>query len=71
MKPVFEKVPHRDWESFHCETVHGPDYGTRWHFHPEYQLTLAIRSLLKSKLFAAASRGICPVAEGHPSSRWL
>lgn len=44
MKPVFEKVPHRDWESFHCETVHGPDYGTRWHFHPEYQLTLAIRS---------------------------
>lgn len=44
MKPVFEKVPHRDWESFHCETVHGPDYGTRWHFHPEYQITLAIRS---------------------------
>jgi hypothetical protein len=24
--------------------VHGPDYGTRWHFHPEYQITLAIRS---------------------------
>jgi AraC-like DNA-binding protein len=44
MKPVFEKVPHRDWESFHCEIIHGPDYGTRWHFHPEYQITLAIRS---------------------------
>jgi len=44
MKPVFEKVPRRDWESFHCEVVHGPDYGTRWHFHPEFQLTLAIRS---------------------------
>ncbi|MBE2283850.1 MAG: helix-turn-helix transcriptional regulator [Prosthecobacter sp.] len=44
MKPVFEKVPKRQWESFHCEVVHGPDYGTRWHFHPEYQLTLAIES---------------------------
>lgn len=44
MKPVFEKVPRRDWESFHCESVHGPDYGTRWHFHPEFQITLAIRS---------------------------
>jgi len=44
MKPVFEKVPRRDWESFHCEVIEGPDYGTRWHFHPEYQLTLALRS---------------------------
>ena len=44
MKPVFEKVPRRQWESFHCEVIEGPDYGTRWHFHPEYQLTLAIRS---------------------------
>jgi AraC-like DNA-binding protein len=44
MKPVFEKVPKRQWESFHCEVVRGPDYGTRWHFHPEYQLTLAIKS---------------------------
>jgi AraC-like DNA-binding protein len=43
-KPVLERVPHREWESFHCEELHGPDYGTRWHFHPEYQLTLAIRS---------------------------
>ncbi len=44
MKPVFEKVPKRQWESFHCEVVRGPDYGTRWHFHPEYQLTLALES---------------------------
>lgn len=44
MKPVFEKVPQRQWESFHCEEIRGPDYGTRWHFHPEYQITLAIRS---------------------------
>ena len=44
MKAVFEKVPQRQWESFHCEEIIGPDYGTRWHFHPEFQLTLAIRS---------------------------
>ncbi len=44
MKPVFEKVPLREGESFHCEVICGPDYGTRWHFHPEFQLTLAIRS---------------------------
>lgn len=44
MKPVFEKVPLGAGESFHCEVVRGPDYGTRWHFHPEHQLTLAIRS---------------------------
>ena len=44
MKPVFEKVPRRDWESFHCELIQGSDYGTRWHFHPEFQLTLAVRS---------------------------
>jgi AraC-like DNA-binding protein len=44
MKPVFEKVPRHQWESFHCEVIHGPDYGTRWHFHPEYQITLANRS---------------------------
>lgn len=44
MKPVFEKVPKKQWESFHCEVIHGPDYGTRWHSHPEYQLTLAVQS---------------------------
>ncbi len=44
MKPVFEKVPLGAGESFHCEVVRGPDYSTRWHFHPEHQLTLALRS---------------------------
>lgn len=44
MKPVFEKVPQRQWESFHCEVIRGPDYGTRWHFHPEFQITLALKS---------------------------
>ncbi len=44
MKPVFEKVPVGVGESFHCEVVRGTDYGTRWHFHPEHQITLALRS---------------------------
>lgn len=44
MKPVFEKVPLGSGESFHCEVVRGPDYATRWHFHPEHQITLALRS---------------------------
>ena len=44
MKPVFEKVPQRQWESFHCEVIRGADYGTRWHFHPEFQITLALKS---------------------------
>ncbi len=44
MKPVFEKVPLGAGESFHCEVVRGRDYGTRWHFHPEHQLTLAVHS---------------------------
>ena len=44
MKPVFEKVPLGAGESFHCEELRGPDYSTRWHFHPEHQLTLALRS---------------------------
>lgn len=44
MKPVFEKVPMGFGESLHCEVVKGRDYGTRWHFHPEHQLTLAVKS---------------------------
>lgn len=60
MKPVFEKVPRRDWESFHCEVIRGPDYGTRWHFHPEYQLTLAI----KSRGHRVVGDNIAPVADG-------
>lgn len=44
MKPVFEKTPQRDWESFHCEVVRGESYNAVWHFHPELQLTLALQS---------------------------
>lgn len=44
MKPVFEKTPRTQWESFHCEEVRGPSYNAAWHFHPEYQLTLVINS---------------------------
>ncbi len=43
-KPILEQVPHRPQESFDCEVIDGPDYGTRWHSHPEVQITLAIRS---------------------------
>ena len=44
MKPVFEKTPRTQWESFHCEVVRGSSYRAAWHFHPEYQLTLVIKS---------------------------
>ena len=44
MKPVFEQTPRTQWESFHCEVVRGDSYHAAWHFHPEYQLTLVIRS---------------------------
>lgn len=42
--PILEQVPHRPQESFDCEVIDGPDYATRWHFHPEVQISLAIRS---------------------------
>lgn len=44
MKPAFERTPWRQWESFHCEVVRGSSYHATWHFHPEYQLTLALKS---------------------------
>jgi AraC-like DNA-binding protein len=44
LKPVFEKTPSRQWESFHCEVVRGSSYNATWHFHPEFQLTLVLRS---------------------------
>lgn len=43
-QPVLENTPHREWESFHCEVVRGRGYGAQWHFHPEHQLTLVLRS---------------------------
>lgn len=44
MRPVFEKTPHSQWESFHCEVVRGDSYNAAWHFHPEYQITLVVKS---------------------------
>lgn len=44
MRPVFEKTPHSQWESFHCEVVRGNSYNAAWHFHPEFQITLVIKS---------------------------
>lgn len=43
-QPVLESTPHREWESFHCEVVRGRGYGAQWHFHPEHQLTLVLKS---------------------------
>jgi AraC-like DNA-binding protein len=44
VKPVFEKTPRVQWESFHCEVVQGESYNAAWHFHPEFQITLVIKS---------------------------
>jgi AraC-like DNA-binding protein len=44
VKPVFEQTPRAQGESFHCEVVRSDSYHAAWHFHPEYQLTLVIRS---------------------------
>ena len=44
MKPAFERTPQRQWESFHCEVVRDSSYNATWHFHPEYQLTLVVKS---------------------------
>ena len=43
-RPVLENTPQRQWESFHCEVVRGRSYGAQWHFHPEHQLTLVLKS---------------------------
>lgn len=44
MKPVFEKTPQHLWESFHCEVVRGTSYQAKWHWHPELQITLVLKS---------------------------
>ncbi len=60
MKPVFEQTPQRQWESFHCEEVRGPGYGATWHFHPEFQITL----VLKSTGYRLVGDNITPLAPG-------
>jgi AraC-like DNA-binding protein len=44
LKPEFEQTPMGDWESFHCEEIRGSSYNATWHFHPEVQLTLVLKS---------------------------
>jgi AraC-like DNA-binding protein len=58
--PILEQVPQRPQESFDCEVVDGPDYGTRWHFHPEIQITLAI----KSQGYRIVGDNISPLRDG-------
>jgi AraC-like DNA-binding protein len=60
VKPVFEQTPRRQWESFHCEVVRGPGYGATWHFHPEFQITL----VLKSTGYRLVGDAITPLAPG-------
>jgi len=59
-KPILEQVPRRQDESFDCEIIQGPDYGTRWHFHPEVQITLAVRS----KGYRIVGDNIAPLGDG-------
>lgn len=59
-RPVLENTPQRQWESFHCEVVRGRSYGAQWHFHPEHQLTL----VLKSYGHRVVGDNITPLAPG-------
>ncbi len=43
MKALLEKIPVTAQESFHCEVIQAPDFGTPWHFHPEHEITLVLR----------------------------
>ena len=58
--PILETVPHSEQESFHCEVVRGASYGAQWHFHPEYQLTL----VLKSRGYRVVGDNLAPLTVG-------
>jgi len=45
MKPILERIPQHQFESFYCEVVSARTAPTPWHFHPECQLTLTVNSL--------------------------
>jgi AraC-like DNA-binding protein len=45
MKPILERIPQHQSESFYCEVVSARTVPTPWHFHPECQLTLAVNSV--------------------------
>jgi AraC-like DNA-binding protein len=59
-QPILETTPRSPRESFHCEVVRGSGYGARWHFHPEVQLTL----VLKSAGYRVVGDNISPLAPG-------
>ncbi len=44
VKPIFEQTPRNAGQSFHCDVVRAESYNAMWHFHPELQITLALRS---------------------------
>lgn len=43
-QPILESTPQTGQESFHYEVVEGRGYGAQWHFHPEIQLTVVLKS---------------------------
>jgi AraC-like DNA-binding protein len=45
MKPILERIPQHQSESFYCEVVSARTPPTPWHFHPECQLTLAVNAV--------------------------
>ena len=59
-QPILETTPQSSRESFHCEVVRGSGYGARWHFHPEVQLTL----VLKSSGYRIVGDNITPLLPG-------
>ncbi|HPC60449.1 MAG TPA: AraC family transcriptional regulator [Verrucomicrobiota bacterium] len=60
MKPAFEQTPQRPWESFHFEELRSSSYNATWHFHPEYQITL----VLKSHGYRLVGDNISPLTAG-------
>lgn len=58
--PIQETTPLLSTESFHCEVVRGRSYGAQWHFHPEHQLTL----VLKSRGHRVVGDSIAPLTAG-------
>ncbi len=59
-RPIREQVPQHENASFDCEVICGPDYDSRWHFHPEVQITLA----LKSAGYRIVGDNISPLQDG-------
>ena len=59
-KPILETVPQSSLESFHCEVIQDRGYGARWHFHPEHQITL----VLKSCGYRVVGDNISPLSAG-------